>query len=174
MSPHPLVLLVSAAVWLGSPPVAADAPLLSPLQLRELTGADGCGWRFLERRPAAGAAWIERWRPVDCARSAEVNLRLVEAVDGELTVTRLLPGTTRQPPVVQREATLVVLARAGDRTCRDRRVVDTERVARAARVDVERWTVRACGRERRFRLTFDSVAGGLPGIEVTAEPEPSR
>jgi hypothetical protein len=153
-------------VALAAPGAAvADAPVLTADDVAELEAAP-CAWRFEARLATAGEAWIERWRPEACTRTAPANIRLAETAAGELAVTRLLPGTTRQPPAVQREATLAVLARAGAPECRARRVVDTGVVAARADAVVERWTVRACGHERAFRLTFSPTDHGLAAIAV--------
>ena len=152
----------------------ADRPLLAPDDLSALAGVDaaGCGWRFVAVTGRTADGQVERWRAEACAARGLWNVQLRPEPDGRLAATVLLPGTTRQPPAVQRAATLALLSRAAEADCRRRRVVDTEVVAERADAVVERWTVVACGESRSYRLDFDVEESGLPAIAL--EPAEER
>lgn len=145
----------------------ADA-WLAPAQVSEL--ADGaartCTWRFAAARPAPDEGRIERWRAVGCPATPAMNLHVVAAGEERLDVTVLLPGATLQPPAVQREAALAVLARAAAPGCRDRRVSDTAVVEDGAARALERWTVVACGARRTFAVAVTAGADGRPTIAI--------
>lgn len=162
----------AGAAWVLLGAVAHAEPRLAPAQVAALAdgAARACAWRFAASWPApdAEAGHVERWRAIGCPATPTMNLHVVAAGDGRLDVTVLLPGATRQPPAVQREAALAVLARAAAPSCRERRVSDTVVVDADTARSLERWTVVACGARRTFEVTVSAGDDGRPTITIAA------
>jgi len=162
--------------WLGllvafaSLPANATAPRLAPEQVARLAAGAGCPaaarWRFEAGWNDPGGGRIERWAARECREPRRLNLHVASAAPGELAVTVLLPGDTRQPATVQQTAALAVLAQAAAPTCRERRVVDTRLRPGGSEATTERWTVEACGARRRFDVVFTTAPDGTVAIRL--------
>jgi hypothetical protein len=91
------------------------------------------------------------------------------------TTPATLPGNTRASPKTQREAEqmIFVLDGAGDTSCNERKVVNTE-LRKLATVDeyvaVERWTIDRCGKLIRYQVIFRPNPNGGTEFSVNLEP----